>query len=331
MDDERIYLPLQGGGVVALERETGDVAWTAPIESPWPPVTAPGMVVLATVDAIRACDATSGEERWVTPVAGLSAPLATDLNRVVAATADGEALALRVDTGAVLWRRSLGSVSRHPAATASTRGLAFTLENGQVVMLNRDTGQTLWTRSLAGTLSAPAVARDRILVGSTSNFFHALDVETGADTWTWRAGGDVIGAVAEGDVVYFASLDNVLRAVNRRSGNQQWKTVIPTRPAAPPIALDGIVVVSGVAPRVDAFLGRTGASQGDYTALADLEGIPLIDPVLKPYRVGMVAITRDGRVTALRPTKMMMLDPPLVPVAQLPGRRIQRELLTRGS
>jgi hypothetical protein len=36
---------------------------------------------------------------------------------------------------------------------------------------------------------------------------------------------------------------------------------------------------------------------------------------------------RDGSVTALRPTRMMLPDPPLVPLPALPGRELPVERL----
>jgi hypothetical protein len=38
-----------------------------------------------------------------------------------------------------------------------------------------------------------------------------------------------------------------------------------------------------------------------------------------------VTVTRDGSVTALRPTRMMLPDPPLVPLLELPGRELPPE------
>ena len=70
----------------------------------------------------------------------------------------------------------------------------------------------------------------------------------------------------------------------------------------------------------------TGALAGMYMPPSDLQGEPLIDPVLKPYQVAMVVITRDGRVIGLKPSAMLLPEPIATPfTADLPGRKLERE------
>ena len=339
MDDANVYFPLETGALQAFARETGDLVWTAEAPSMWRPALGAGRVFVADADTIRAVDASTGTEVWQRPLAQpLTAPLTWDSGWLIVATDGGALLGVRADDGQPVWTRDLGSTTRQPAAALSTGLVVVSLENSTVVALDRGTGEVRWTRTLAGTLSAPAAAGDRVFVGTTSNDFYALDPGTGKELWHWRVGGDIVGAAVDGDVVYFASLDNILRAVNRSNGNQRWKTEVPTRPALPPVAFGGVVLITGVAPRVDGWVGRTGAVMGSHRVLADgggddsmLQGAPLVDAPLKPYQVGMVTLTRAGRVSALRPEMMMMRDPATVPLKELPGRRLERERLDTAS
>jgi outer membrane protein assembly factor BamB len=232
-------------------------------------------------------------------------------------------LALRATDGEVIWTRPPKIPALHAPIVSGDLVFAV-VEGATIVAVRAEDGDLVWTRTLEGTLSAPVAARDRILIGSTANVLYALDPKRGIDVWKFPVGGDVIGAAVDGDVVYFASLDNILRAVSRGSGNQRWKTIIPTRPGQAPIAFDGVVILTGVAPRVDGYDGRTGKAQGSYTAPGDLEGPALVDR-LAPYRVAMVTITRDGRVAAVRSSPMMMREPAPSPLTVLPGRRLGRE------
>ena len=313
----------------AFGRETGQPLWTETAGTRWPPMLVADRVLIALPDGIRAMRSATGVTLWNVAIEQpLSAPLASLGESVLVSIDGGELLALSVTDGRTVWRRSLGSTTRHPVATLDARLIAVTLVDGRVVALNGETGDILWERSLPGTLSPPATARDRVFVGSTNNFFYALDAESGDERWRWRTGGDVIGVAAAGERVYFASLDYILRAVNRDNGNQQWKAEMPTRPSAPPIAVGDVVLLPGVAPRLDGFVGKTGAVLGSYTAPAELQGPPAVDGNLQPFRVALVAFTRDGRVTALRPTRMMLPDPPLVPLLKLPGRELPAEKLS---
>jgi outer membrane protein assembly factor BamB len=326
MDDERVYVGLRVRGVRALSRETGDPVWQEPVDITHPPLRVDHLLLIAMPEELRALDPRTGGRLWSRP---LSRPLAAAMTAAAEAALfvddAGVLVAIRASDGGEIWRRSLGATTRHAAVRLDANVVALTLADGRVMALDDRTGDVMWERSLPGQLSAPAAARDRVFVGSTNNFFYALDARSGDERWRWRTGGDVIGAAAAGERVYFVSLDNVLRAVNRDNGNQLWKAAIATRPSAPPIAFDDVVVLSGVAPRVDAYDGKTGAPLGTLTASTDLEGAPLIDTTPKPFEVSVVVLTREGRLSALRPIGLMFPEPALVPLPKLPGRELPRE------
>ena len=326
IDAHRVYVPVDEGGVRAFARETGALVWSDPASTRMPLLAAGGRLFTVPGAEVRALAPDTGELLWRREIDdGIAAPPIHDDGRLIVPTGAGDVLALADADGGVLWRRTLGARSRHPASPLPPSRVVLVLDDGRVVALAGATGEIAWERPLPGTLSAPATARDRVLVGSTDNFFYALDAQSGDEVWRWRTGGDVIGAAAQDDRVYFASLDNVLRAVNRGNGNQIWKAAMPTRPSRPPIAFGDVVVVTGVSPRLDAFLGRTGAPLGSYTAPGDLQDAPLIDTAPDPFEVAVVVLMRDGRMTGLRPTRLAFPDPPLVPLLKLPGRELPAE------
>ena len=326
MDERRIYIPLRQDLLVALNRETGVMDWTSAIDTAWPPVVAGGLLFVVSGNFIWALDATDGTEQWAVPVhRTITAPLVWDSGWLIAMTEPGDVMALRAADGHLVWRRSLGASSIHPAVPGGPAALYFALADGRVVALALETGEPLWEQTLTGTISQPAVARDRVFVGSTDNFLYAFDDDSGRLEWKWRNGGDVIGAAADGDVVYLASLDNIIRALNRGNGNQRWKKPTGTRPVLPPRAFRGIVMLPGLMPAVTVFIGETGVVMGTHAAAGNLVGTPLVNPVLKPFRVALVTITREGVVEALRPTGIMFREAALVPVTTLPGRTLARE------
>lgn len=326
MDDARVYVPLSRGGIVALARDTGTPVWESAIEVTRAPLGVGGALMLVVSREIRAVDPATGQLRWSQSLASdVAAPLASIEDRVILVDGNGDVTALRATDGQLEWRRSLGASTRYAPATVESRAIVLTLTDGRVAALDGRTGEVTWERSLPGTLSAPAIARDRVLVGSTNNFFYALDAESGSERWRWRTGADVVGAAASGDRVFFISLDNILRAVNRDNGNQLWKAAVASRASAPPVAFDDVVVLAGLAPRLDAFNAQTGASLGSYTPSTDLEGMPLIDTRPKPFDVATVVLLRDGRISGLRPIGLTFPDPPVVPLLKLPGRELPRD------
>jgi outer membrane protein assembly factor BamB len=326
MDDERVYVGFQVEGVRALTRRTGDILWEEPFDITQPPLTVQDRLLVALPDQIRALDPRTGRELWSRPlVRPVAVPMIAVAGAALLIDDAGSLIALRPTDGEELWRKPLGTFCRHAPAVLGDTAVVLTLEDGRVLALDTTRGDPLWERRPGGALSAPAAARDRVLVGTSNNEFFALDARSGKERWRWRTGGDVVGAAAAGDRVYFVSLDNILRAVDRDSGNQLWKAAISSRPAAPPVAFDDVVVLAAVAPRVDAWNARTGAALGTLTAPTDLAGVPLIDTTPRPFEVAIVALTRDGRLMALRPTGLMFPDPPLLPLLKLPGRELPRE------
>jgi hypothetical protein len=78
-------------------------------------------------------------------------------------------------------------------------------------------------------------------------------------------------------------------------------------------------------PAVTVFVGRTGAVMGTHPVSGDLAGPPLVDPSVRPFRVSLVTVTREGVVEAFRPAQLMFREAAAVPVSALPGRGLARE------
>ena len=336
MDDQRVYIPIQPEKIVALSRSSGAKLWTRDIESMWPPVVVGDSLYVAASDEVHALEASTGSQKWRAPFdRPMIAPLVATPSAIIATLDKGLVIAFAIDTGLPLWMRELGAASHFAPAFDGTRAF-FALDDSRAVALRVADGRVEWEQKLEGMLTQPSFTRDRVFVGSNMNLLFALDNTNGRLAWRWKTGGDVIGT--SGDAkggAYYASLDNVLRAVNRGNGNQRWIKEIPTRPLLPPrtfgdgMKYEEIVVLTGVTSEIDAFAAKDGMAAGMYMPLSDLQGAPLIDPVLQPYKVAMVVITRDGRALGLKPSAMLLPEPTATPFAtELPGRRLERERIT---
>jgi outer membrane protein assembly factor BamB len=328
LDDARVYIPLSSKQVVALDRETGSTAWSRELDTEWPAAIAGDTLLIVAKDELHAVEAKSGEPRWRVALPGrpmAAIHVAGALGLMV--SEGGGITAFRIEDGSEAWRISTTFGDKPPAIATDETAAYVTLAEGRVASFALEDGRMRWEQTLPGTLSPPAVARERVFVGSTDNSLYALDSESGKFEWRMRAGGDVIGAAVANDVVYYASLDNVVRALNRSNGNQRWRKSTATRPTQPPIATGGDVIVVGLAPTLSNFDAKNGAPLNNFAAPAELAGEPLIDPVLRPFRVAAVLITRDGRVIGLRPYSTTYREAAPLPLTALPGRTLPRERL----
>ena len=328
LDGSRAFVPLRSGQLVALDRETGDDAWSIEISSAFQPVAGDGALFIAGGTELRAVHAESGETIWTRELDAepLVAPLLQGTTIVLVLKPDS-VRAFHASTGSELWRSGLG-LQAAPRPIAADANSVCVAAGGRISRLGLADGQLHWTRELPGTLSPPTMKDGRVFVGSTENAFYALDAGTGRVMWHWRSGGDVVGAAADDRLVYVASLDNLLRAFRLGSGNQVWKRELTTRTTAPPATFGGVVLLSGNDPALSTFNAETGAPISTFVLPADLNGVPLVDRTLVPFKVAMVALTRDGRAIGLRPTGMMFHEPRTQPLQTLPGRALPREPLS---
>jgi outer membrane protein assembly factor BamB len=329
LDESRAFIPLQSGEIVALNRETGASEWSISFASSWPPIVDEGIVYAVGDGELQAVRAATGDLIWRTPLdAELIAPPALQGSTLALLAKPDQLRALRVSDGSELWRQSLGRQLASPKLTAGAQRVVVA-STGRISSVASSDGRLEWERELSGVLSLPLVTADRVFVGSTDNYFYALDAATGRLAWPrWRAGGDVVGAAADDRFVYVASLDNLLRALHRGSGNQVWRRNLTTRTVAPPSTFGGIVLLTGNTPTLSTFDATTGEPIANLSLPADLQGPPLVDSTLEPFRVAFVAVTREARAIGLRPIGMMFREPPLTPLLTLPGRSLNREPLT---
>jgi hypothetical protein len=96
---------------------------------------------------------------------------------------------------------------------------------------------------------------------------------------------------------------------------------------APPLALDGSVLVAGLTPLLSGFAPLTGQPQGTFDLAGDVHGVPLVSDMLVPRAVSVAVVLKDGRAYGLRSLTLMFNEgtPQLLPV--LPGKPLTRERL----
>lgn len=326
IDARHAYVALKDGSIEAADLASGERVWSVEGHATVAPVVSGDLVLLAGSAQIAALTTENGDPVWTRPLPDPAVALAAAGELVLVATMEGRLVALSVSDGIERWRYQLPGRVIAPMLAAHGR-VSVVDEAGHVTVLETLTGEVRWQRRLGGRLSPPAGTDDRLFVGSSTNAFWALRASDGATLWRWRMGGDVAGAVVEGNRVYVLTLDNLMRALDAGSGNQRWKASLSTRPGAPPLALKGLALVSGVTPRLEGFSRRTGGSVGFLAPVSELAGSPALTPVLVPYRTALVVATRDGQLVGFRPERLMLRDPKTESLTTLPGRLLAPERL----
>jgi len=189
------------GKVIALDAATGRELWTARVSSEVlaPPAADWDVVVVATLDGkLNGLDVSSGERRWthdssmpLLTLRGTAAPILVE-GVVYAAQANGRVLAVKADTGTVLWDGRIatpqGQSEIERAVDIDGRplligpGLYAVSYQGKLGALNTANGRTMWARD-ASSYVGIAEGFGNIYVSESTGAFSAYEVAGGALRW----------------------------------------------------------------------------------------------------------------------------------------------------
>ena len=325
IDNDRIFIPLVDGTLLALKLDTGAQLWSRhrPVQGQL--VTDNGLLFVMYDQLLIAFDGPSGRLMWTHH---LNASVMT--NPVVSngwlllGLSDRTLVALRATDGQELWRHRLGfNATANPSISGGRVYVPLESDSGGAVRaLDLSTGNYVWERTLTG-VPGPILALDAIFVGATDNFFYRLRLDDGRVDWYVRTGGDIYGLPAiDEERVYVTSLDNIVRALDRENGAQRWRMPLRGRPESGPIRVENSLVLSGLAPNVQMFHTETGRPMGRLTADNELAMPPQHIQRENPEENRTVLLTRDGGLMILKPAtgpQQLPAQFPLHPVLPAPN------------
>jgi outer membrane protein assembly factor BamB len=191
------------------------------------PVLAPDLVLAATTDGrLLFLDRTSGRTLHELPVAsGMESTPALEGPMAFVGTDDGELLAVDLRRGAIAWRVKLGRLVRSSPLVHEGRvivGVVEAKEAGGLVAVDAATGKPAWKARLGPVFSSPALAGDRVVVGSDAGL-HAVEPAKGQPAWTAEPGGKVRATPALiGEVVVTGSFGGRVAAFRLADGALAW-------------------------------------------------------------------------------------------------------------
>ena len=291
------------GHLVALSVVDGSELWQELQEVATDLAVGGGLLYVASGTELRGRDTSTGTTRWLVPLgAPISAPLVWNAGWLLVVLETDVLLALRAETGQIIWRRAFEGSIRVAPALAGNR-VYVSLSRGAVVSLALVSGALQWERKLEGD-PQEILPVDDLFVGATDNYFYALERRDGATKWRWQAGGDIVGRpIVDKERVYFSSLDNVLWALDRSNGVQRWRQPLSSRPTAGPSQADDLLIQGGRSPIITFFDPIDGTRYAETLAPAELTFPPLSVPDRNGRGELLIMTTEDGQLQAMSPAR----------------------------
>jgi outer membrane protein assembly factor BamB len=257
-DNDRIYLPLASGTIVALRARDGQLFWRSEMggELSASPVADDGAVYVASemkpditkplpgerraLGTLRALGRDGGVTQWMRTLAlPLRGTLALSGNRLLAGGQDGRVYAFNKNTGEILWSYAHGArFNGHPVCINNRVYLGS--EDGNLLAIDADSGKLLWRYRTRGPVRGPvAIASNAVHFGSGDGYFYSVDADSGRLGWRRRAGASVESVTLAGETLLVASLDNFVYGFSL-GGKRLWKKQLGGRISAQPLtAADG--------------------------------------------------------------------------------------------
>ncbi len=96
---------------------------------------------------------------------------------------------------------------------------------GEVYALHAKTGKKVWTYKTGGKVySTPAVAKGRLVVGSSDHHIYGLNAKNGQLIWKLKTDKAVLGSPEiKGSLAYIGGSDGIFRAIDITSGKLVWE------------------------------------------------------------------------------------------------------------
>jgi len=325
IDDDRIFIPLVDGTLLALNLDTGAQVWSRHRPVHGDLIVDNGILIATYEQLLIAFDAPSGRLLWTHRLDQRRITTPTISNGwLVVTLRDTTLVAFRATDGQELWRQQLGlTASANPSISGGRLYIPLEGDSGGAVRaLDLSTGNYVWEQTLTG-IPGPILALDAIFVGATDNFFYRLRLDDGRVDWYVRTGGDIYGLPAiDEERVYVTSLDNIVRALDRENGAQRWRMPLQGRPESGPIRVENSLVLSGLAPNIQMFHTETGRPMGRLTADNEL-AMPLQHIQREnPEKNRTVLLTRAGELMVLKSAtgpQQLSAQFPLHPILPAPN------------
>jgi outer membrane protein assembly factor BamB len=238
--------------VYALDTRNGETFWRRRGDGVFStgPVVHGGRVFVASegtggrVTAMRLSD---GGRIWQTRVGDVASPLAVHDTVVYGVNDDGDAFALGVAGGEVLWRRPVGPTRSGPLVIGEY--VAIPTLRDSLLVLGRERGTVRSASKLPAATAAPLAQLDdtTLVIASPEGSLHAVRLPNGSTVWTARTNESIAAApVVVGDTVFALGRSCTLFRVPRHLGDVSRRDAISDciTTSSPLVLRDGVLVAT---------------------------------------------------------------------------------------
>jgi len=236
LDNGLVVLGDMEGVLYALDPVKGKVVWRRQLSSLilGTPIAAPGGFVVQTADNRIYSFSPEGQKRW--SYAGsqggitmhmAASPLVAD-GQLYAVFTNGDVVALRADSGALIWRRQLilkadAAVLNElripvadPVLVHRIKGgiLLISFYQGDLIMLSRLDGSRMMSRKIS-LKTSPLPLGEAVYVAGSDGAVRALDAQSGQTLWKQQlSAGELVGPVRWRDSLWVADDQGVVFRLN---------------------------------------------------------------------------------------------------------------------
>lgn len=244
-------------GIVAINRESREIAWSTPIQNgvEAAAVLENGRLYFGANNGQFYClDAKSGKLIWATPtrVENLSEPSVAN-GVVYFLSGDNHLFALDAQNGRQIWvyvhqDPSMISIrgGSKPLVYKDTVYVGFS--DGTFSALNAKSGNVKWdTQFSRGKRfkdidSDPVIDGEHLFVGAYDDAFYCLNLQTGQVIWK-KNGGSFGSMTLDGDQLFYASTSGELLSIDRRTGKDLLAYKLSGGIASKPVATKSLLVL----------------------------------------------------------------------------------------
>ena len=204
--------------------------------------------------------------------------------------------ALDMKNGEVVWRYpQIGylpaPVSSSPAVMNGVVFFGTEAPDSRIYAIDAYTGTVRWVSNLTGGIfSSPAVADNRVFIGTLDGFFYCLNMTSGETIWEYTVGGAPIlssPAVAYGKV-FFGTDDPIctLYCLDEFTGDFLWSFSDGTPIQGSPAVADDLVFIGTLGGTLYALNEISGDILWSYTISAPIYSSPAVDSFKRLVIIG---------------------------------------------